>query len=154
MTPDEIKALREKHAKCSCGHCTSNECSAGCVGDYPCDVIKVLDEVDRVMNAAEVYGLMVEAWAGLNSDETITELAKSDQNRNLNSTIPAQTDPYGPQPDQERKVYVYPSERRVMSDKHQPHATFQSQCDECSNTWPCDASRLLDQLNAIADGLT
>jgi len=42
MTPDELKALREKHGKCSCGYCDSNECSAGCVGDYPCDVIKVL----------------------------------------------------------------------------------------------------------------
>jgi len=156
MTPAERQDLREKHARQWDRNTPRGEYQCFGCGRvaYPCDVIKVLDEVDRVMNAAEVYGLMVEAWAGLNSDGTITELAKSDQNRNLNSTIPAQTDPYGSQPDQERRVYVYPSERRVMSEKHQPHATFPSQCDECSNTWPCDASRLLDQLNAIADGLT
>ena len=98
MTPAERQALREKHAPQD-GDPT-NPCEFCWPTAYPCDVIKVLDEVDRVMNAAEVYGLMVEAWAGLNSDGTITELAKSDQNRNLNSTIPAQTDPYGPQPDQ------------------------------------------------------
>ena len=85
MTPDERQALREKHVKCSCGYW----CSAGCVGDYPCDVIKVLDEVERVLNAAEVYGVVVRAMVELNSHETITELAKSDQNRNLNSTISA-----------------------------------------------------------------
>jgi len=158
MTPEERQALREKHGKFGfrenrtfCVFCLDDD---GLDIPYPCDVIKVLDEVDRVMNAAEGYGVVVRAMVEQNSNETITELAKSDQNRNLNSTISAQTDPYGPQPDQERKVYVYPSERRVMSEKHQPHATFPSQCDECSNTWPCDASRLLDQLNAIADGLT
>ena len=108
MTPDERQALREKHARRWDENTPRGEYQCfGCGRvTYPCDVIKVLDEVDRVMNAAEVYGLMVEAWAGLNSHKTITELAKSDQNRNLNSTIPAQTDPYGPQPDQERKVYV------------------------------------------------
>jgi len=67
MTKDELKSLREKHAECSCGHCTSNECSAGCVGDYPCDVIKVLDEVDRVMSAAEVYGLYVKYATEINT---------------------------------------------------------------------------------------
>jgi len=51
MTPDERQALREKHAKCSCGHCTSNECSAGCVGDYPCDVIRVLDTYELLFEA-------------------------------------------------------------------------------------------------------
>ena len=135
MTHDELKALREKHR--SQNHTEGDTC----LEHWSCDVIKVLDEFDRVMNAAEVYGLVVRAMTEQNSHETITELAKSDQNRNLNSTIPAHTDPYGPQPDQERKVYVYPSERRVMSEKHQPHATFPSQCDECSNTWPCDALR-------------
>ena len=49
MTSNERQALREKHAKCSCGYCSSNECSAGCVGDYPCDVIKVLDAYESLI---------------------------------------------------------------------------------------------------------
>jgi len=48
MTPEERQVLREKHAKCFCGHCDSNECSAGCVGDYPCDVLDVLDVLDQI----------------------------------------------------------------------------------------------------------
>lgn len=43
MTPEERQELREKHKCCSCGYCLSDECYAGCVGDYPCDLIKVLD---------------------------------------------------------------------------------------------------------------
>jgi len=47
LSPEERQKLREKHAKCSCGHCTSNECSAGCVGDYPCDALRVLDVLEK-----------------------------------------------------------------------------------------------------------
>ena len=35
-------------------------------------------------------------------------------------------------------------ERQALREKHQPHATFPSQCDECSNTWPCDVIKVLD----------
>ena len=41
MTPEELKAMREKHAKCDhCGLCD------GCPSEYPCDVIKVLNELE------------------------------------------------------------------------------------------------------------
>lgn len=43
MNQQERNELREKHYACDCGHCENNECKAGCVGDYPCDTIKVLD---------------------------------------------------------------------------------------------------------------
>jgi hypothetical protein len=152
MTPNELKALREKHRPCDL--CEPDDDCLGCaecdIDDYPCDVIKALDEVDRVLNAAEVYGLVVRAMTEQNSHETITELTTSDQNRNLNSPIPA-TDPYDPQ---ERTTYLHPSERRAMREAHQPHVTFESQCNECSNSWPCDSNLLLDQLDAIAQGLS
>lgn len=136
MTPDELKALREKHHAYKPAELSSESCDWCDLGEYPCDVIKALDEVDRIMNAAEVYGMLAQAmW---------------DENRSLNSPIPA-TDPYDPQ---ERTTYLHPSERRAMREAHQPHVTFESQCNECSNSWPCDSSLLLDQLNAIAQGLS
>ena len=48
VTPEERQALREKHKCCPCGYCLSDECEAGCVGDYPCDVIKVLDATENL----------------------------------------------------------------------------------------------------------
>ena len=53
MTPDEIQALRRKHCTCTCGYCGNNECEAGCVGEYPCDVIKVLNYLEVVGEAYE-----------------------------------------------------------------------------------------------------
>ena len=48
MNAAERQALREKHKCCSCGYCLSDECYAGCVGAYPCDVIKVLDATENL----------------------------------------------------------------------------------------------------------
>ena len=42
MTPDERQALREKHSQDE-----KNQCSYCLYERYPCDVIKVLDEVDQ-----------------------------------------------------------------------------------------------------------
>ena len=82
MTAAERQALREKHGKFGfrdnrtfCVFCLDDD---GLDIPYPCDVIKVLDEVDRVMNVAEVYGLMVRAITEQNSNETITELPNCD----------------------------------------------------------------------------
>ena len=65
MNPEERQALREKHTPLDYGDGVQPECLGcddGCYEgegiDWPCDVIKVLDELDRVMNAAEVYGLI------------------------------------------------------------------------------------------------
>ena len=82
MTPAERQALREKHTpkflgayedgvKC-CYECHDNDQYFRCTlcinyinndGPYPCDVIKVLDELDRVINAAEVYGVYAQMMA-------------------------------------------------------------------------------------------
>jgi len=48
MTPEERKALREKH------HVGNNEADDQCqscysADGYPCDVIKVLNELERVL---------------------------------------------------------------------------------------------------------
>jgi len=57
MTPEERQELRENHADaswwdnpgCSCCEGTLIEtCEAGCIGS-PCDVIKALDELERVL---------------------------------------------------------------------------------------------------------
>ena len=53
MTPDEIQALRKKHCICTCGYCGNDECEAGCVGKYPCDVIKVLNYTELLGHAYE-----------------------------------------------------------------------------------------------------
>lgn len=48
MTPDERQALRETHAPMECPsgqYC--RRCSSEIWEDYPCDVIKVLDELER-----------------------------------------------------------------------------------------------------------
>jgi hypothetical protein len=42
----DLRALRDKHRPCVCGYCSNNECEAGCIGEYPCDVIKVLDATE------------------------------------------------------------------------------------------------------------
>ena len=61
MSPEERQALREKHHLyyeedlVECVACSTPEDSV----EWPCDAIKVLDELDRVMNAAEVYGIAV-----------------------------------------------------------------------------------------------
>jgi hypothetical protein len=72
MTPEERQALREKHRPCDL--CEPDDGCLGCADcatddDYPCDVIKVLDELDRVMNAAEIYGLTVKAMTEINTAE-------------------------------------------------------------------------------------
>ena len=71
MTPEERQALREKHGKFGfrenrtfCVFCLDDD---GLDIPYPCDVIKVLDELDRVMNAAEIYGLTVKAMTEINT---------------------------------------------------------------------------------------
>ena len=44
MTPDEIQALRENHRKGTYGQCEACDGNGWApVGEYPCDVIKVLD---------------------------------------------------------------------------------------------------------------
>ena len=84
MTHEELLRLRNKHSACFadtykdhyvCQSCSSEDVSTRLVY-YPCDVIKALDEIDRVMNAAEVYGMVVRAMVEQNSHETITELPK------------------------------------------------------------------------------
>jgi len=57
MTPEERQALREKHQPHP--HTEWFPVCATCNTQSPCDVSKVLDELDRVMNAAEVYGIAV-----------------------------------------------------------------------------------------------
>ena len=60
MTPDERQALRDKHHLDLGKYC--NWCDSGPFGKsvlWPCDVIKVLDELDRVANAAEIYGITI-----------------------------------------------------------------------------------------------
>ena len=86
MTPDELQVLREKHQPMDdgdggfyCNYCREEDNEEAWYGwamgvEWPCDVIKVLDEVDRVMNAAEGYGVVVRAMVEQNSNETITEL--------------------------------------------------------------------------------
>ena len=83
MTPEERQALRETHVK-----------RAGIDGDggltwfcrkcnfvsFPCDVIKVLDKLDQVANAAEIYGITVRA------------LVERDNERTDGLVSPAQTD--------------------------------------------------------------
>jgi len=71
MTAAERQALREKHGKFGfrenrtfCVFCLDDD---GLDIPYPCDVIKVLDELDRVMNAAEIYGLTVKAMTEINT---------------------------------------------------------------------------------------
>jgi len=91
MNHEELLRLRNKHSACFadtykdqyvCQSCSSEDASTRLVF-YPCDVIKALDEVDRVMNAAEVYGLVVRAMTEQNSHETITELPNCDHVREL-----------------------------------------------------------------------
>lgn len=53
LLPDEIEALRTKHQLCDCAYCNHDECRAGCVGSYPCDVIKVLDYAELLEHAYE-----------------------------------------------------------------------------------------------------
>jgi hypothetical protein len=86
VTHEELLRLRNKHSACFadtykdqyvCQSCSSEDVSTRLVY-YPCDVIKVLDELDRVMNAAEVYGMVVRAMTEQNSHETITELPNCD----------------------------------------------------------------------------
>ena len=50
---DVIEALRTKHQVCDCAYCNHDECRAGCVGKYPCDVIKVLDYAKLLGEAYE-----------------------------------------------------------------------------------------------------
>lgn len=71
MTKDELKSLREKHARRWDEYTPRGEYECFVCGGvaYPCDVIKVLDEVDRVMTAAEVYGLTVKAMTEINTAE-------------------------------------------------------------------------------------
>ena len=56
MTPDELKALREKHTYLGdyCGFCTKD---GGYPADYPCDVIKVLDATEPDPNCDHVREL-------------------------------------------------------------------------------------------------
>ena len=68
VTPEERQALREKHRQQSCCHDCDPHCVFRCVEcdfPYPCDVIKVLDWADRVINAAEVYGVYAQMMADL-----------------------------------------------------------------------------------------
>jgi len=51
MTPEERQALRRKHRRCPCGLCEGAQCVDGCMSDYPCDVIKVLDATDTQRQA-------------------------------------------------------------------------------------------------------
>jgi len=47
VTPEERKALREKHYSSESFECCTPECMADdCLSNYPCDVIKVLDELE------------------------------------------------------------------------------------------------------------
>jgi hypothetical protein len=46
MNAAERQALREKHSPCPCGFCEGAQCVAGCISNYPCDVIKVLNELE------------------------------------------------------------------------------------------------------------
>ena len=76
MTDLERQALREKHTPLDYGDGSPPQCLGcddNCIEgdgiDWPCDVIKVLDEVDRVMTAAEVYGLTVKAMTEINTAE-------------------------------------------------------------------------------------
>ena len=64
MNQPERDELRAKH------HVGQNEAEDQCqacysADGYPCDVIKVLDWADRVINAAEVYGVYAQMMADL-----------------------------------------------------------------------------------------
>ena len=50
MTPDEIKALRDKHVSdfCECGDCHPPFRCLGCYVAYPCDVIQLLDATENL----------------------------------------------------------------------------------------------------------
>jgi hypothetical protein len=57
MENNEREALRIKH--CSADTQQGRHYCRRCLDPYPCDVIKVLDELDQVANAAEIYGITV-----------------------------------------------------------------------------------------------
>jgi len=59
MTPEERKALREKHYSSESFECCTPECMADdCLSNYPCDVIKALDATEPVIdNKVSVSGL-------------------------------------------------------------------------------------------------
>ena len=63
MTPSEIKAMREKHHDWELhkGYCIA------CWQRIPCDTIKALDELDRVINVADIYGLTVKAMTEIST---------------------------------------------------------------------------------------
>ena len=56
MTPDELQALRDKHKL----HKTFPNICDGCSNNYPCDTIKVLDYLKKIMVMADIYGMYVE----------------------------------------------------------------------------------------------
>lgn len=85
MTPNEIQALREKHRpvmqlKRPNGN---NCCTCGTFDGYPCDTIKVLDELDLVCRELEVSkkGINVLLDAGLAATGAFKELAAQPCNK-------------------------------------------------------------------------
>jgi hypothetical protein len=64
MTPDELQALREKHTYLGdyCGFCVKD---GGYPADYPCDVIKVLDKLDKATSYAKSLWNRYEGMWGL-----------------------------------------------------------------------------------------
>jgi hypothetical protein len=51
MNAEERQALREKH---TCSDCDYPNCHWCVRMDYPCDVIKVLDALDEILNLSEL----------------------------------------------------------------------------------------------------
>ena len=83
MTAEERQTLRDAHIKWAAIDDDGELkwfCSKCNVEDFSCDVIKVLDELDQVANAAEIYGITVRA------------LVERDNERTDGLVSPAQTD--------------------------------------------------------------